>query len=104
MRFRAGLLLASLLTCSLAIPAIARAESGECREGALAVTGETTSQVLQKCGNPASVQVYPGTGGRYRRLPVEVWVYDRGEGTFPVVLRFVGSVLEEIRIVSRERY
>jgi hypothetical protein len=100
MRLRALLLLTVFL---LSISATARAESETCGP-ALAVTGEHTYEVFQNCGRPTWVKRYPGTGGRYRRLPVEIWMYDLGEGTFPRVLRFVNGILEEITVVSRERF
>ena len=95
--------LVALLTLSalLLLEGKARAESGVCRDGVLAVTGETTVEVLHNCGYPTYAKLYPATNGRYRRKLVEVWIYDLGEGSFPRVLRFVEGVLEEVKEVSR---
>jgi hypothetical protein len=93
---------ASLLLAALFFSGEARADSGSCRDGVLALTGDRTEEVLRKCGYPTWAKLYPGTKGRYRRPTVEVWIYDLGEGTFPRVLRFVAGVLEEIHEVSRE--
>jgi hypothetical protein len=89
------------LSVLLASPRKARAESGVCRDGVLAVTGETTVEVLHNCGYPTYAKLYPATNGRYRQKLVEVWIYDLGEGSFPRVLRFVEGVLEEVKEISR---
>jgi hypothetical protein len=86
----------------LTVSGSAYAESAQCRDGVLAVTGDRIDEVFAKCGNPTWARFYPGTKGRYGRLPVEIWTYDLGEGTFLRVLRFVDGVLEQIDVVSRE--
>jgi hypothetical protein len=50
-------------------------------------TGDTSFEVLKKCGRPASQQQISGANERF----VEQWYYEPGPGEFTRILTFVGT-------------
>jgi hypothetical protein len=94
-------ILTTTLAFALALSPGARAESTICREGALAVTGEHTDQVLANCGSPSRRQSYAVRMRRGRPMVIEEWVYDLGEHTFSRFLRFENDVLVQVVVLSR---
>ncbi|MDQ3774281.1 MAG: DUF2845 domain-containing protein [Pseudomonadota bacterium] len=59
--------------------------------------GDTSFEVLKKCGRPASQQQISGANERF----VEQWYYEPGPGAFQRILTFVGTRLVNIETVTR---
>ncbi|MBO1540646.1 DUF2845 domain-containing protein [Pseudomonas sp. OA65] len=83
----------------LSMGAMAEA-SMRCQKGIID-EGDTTADVLKKCGQPADRQVIEpivGSNGQvpYKSLPVERWVYGPSAGML-YYLRFLDGKLVEIR-------
>ena len=72
--------------------------------------GMAASEIVRRCGEPASVEVVeepifawrPG-GGRVRTgvTTTEYWIYDRGSTRFPARLTIRENVAEKIELLSR---
>jgi hypothetical protein len=88
----------------------AKAEALRCSQGS-AYEGDSRVSVLYKCGQPALKDTFcdpvyfPGTlqpvpspfaQSLVPCLPVEVWVYDRGQGNLIATVRFRGGVVQSI--------
>jgi hypothetical protein len=88
--FCVGMLLALLLSTA-PMAAAFRCENG------LAVVGDHSFQVLQKCGAPISQEVvgYTLSRDRKRELKMEHWVYGPTGGLY-YVLVFEGGILKKI--------
>ncbi len=59
--------------------------------------GDTSFEVLEKCGPPASQQQISGANERF----VEEWYYEPGPTAFKRILTFVGTRLVNIETVTR---
>jgi hypothetical protein len=73
-----------------------RADTFRCGTG-LVRPGDTSFEVLKKCGRPASQQQISGANERF----VEQWYYEPGPGAFQRILTFVGTRLVDIETVTR---
>ncbi|WP_138517110.1 DUF2845 domain-containing protein [Limnobacter alexandrii] len=88
----------------------AKAEALRCSQGS-AYEGDSRVSVLYKCGQPALKDTFcdpvyfPGTlhpvPSPFAQsvapcLPVELWVYDRGQGNLIATVRFRGGVVQSI--------
>ena len=88
----------------------AMAESLRCSQGS-AYEGDSRISVLYKCGQPALKDTFcdpvyfPGTlqpvpspfaQSVFPCLPVEVWIYDRGQGNLIATVRFRGGMVQSI--------
>lgn len=87
-----------------------KSESLRCSQGS-AYEGDSRVSVLYKCGQPALKDTFcdpvyfPGTlqpvpspfaQSVVPCLPVELWVYDRGQGNLIATVRFRGGVVQSI--------
>ena len=91
---------------TLLLGAFAAQADDEVRCGNYIVSSDMTpEQILQKCGEPTSRKETEGdvraanAGGGTRKVGVtrtEVWTYDRGYGTFPLVVTIVDGKVKSI--------
>jgi hypothetical protein len=86
--------------CLRAIAALAAGTAGadtfQCGTH-LVKPGDTSFEVLEKCGQPLSQQRISGENQRN----VEQWYYKPGPGSFERILTFVGTRLVNIETVTR---
>jgi hypothetical protein len=71
----------------------------------LVSTPLSVSELIQKCGQPSSKQTSTGDvrtkvgGGGTQKIgttTTEVWRYDRGSGSFPMIVTVVDGVIQSI--------
>jgi hypothetical protein len=71
----------------------------------LVSTPLSVTELIQKCGQPSSKQTSTGDvrakvgGGGTQKIgttTTEVWRYDRGSGSFPMIVTVVDGVIESI--------
>jgi len=75
--------------------------------------GDDAFSVIDKCGEPTNRQIITepiyasnGNGGTYPTGEVsrtEVWRYDRGPQSFPVIIKIADGVVQSIRFVKTPR-
>jgi Protein of unknown function (DUF2845) len=88
-------LIVAALFAGLAVSTV-RADTFRCGTH-LVRPGDTSFEVLKKCGRPASQQQISGANERF----VEQWYYEPGPTAFQRILTFVGTRLVDIEIVTR---
>ena len=101
--------------------ASASSQSLNCN-GMLAGSGDSATSLVQKCGQPLSIQQVcinvPDSGWVYQPywtngspqfmptqqcIPMEDWTYDRGQGRYLGIVRLRNGVVESIRDGDRNR-
>lgn len=92
---RRNRLIVAALFAGLAVSTV-RADTFRCGTG-LVRPGDTSFEVLKKCGRPASQQQISGANERF----VEQWYYEPGPTEFTRILTFVGTRLVNIETVTR---
>jgi len=88
-------LIVAALFAGVAVSTV-RADTFRCGTG-LVRPGDTSFEVLKKCGRPASQQQISGANERF----VEQWYYEPGPTEFTRILTFVGTRLVNIETVTR---
>jgi Protein of unknown function (DUF2845) len=88
-------LIVAALFAGLAVSTV-RADTFRCGTG-LVRPGDTSFEVLKKCGRPTSQQQISGANERF----VEQWYYEPGPTEFTRILTFVGTRLVNIETVTR---
>lgn len=98
------------VVCLVLFASPAKAEALRCTQGS-AYEGDSKVSVLYKCGQPALKDAFcdpvyfpgaphpvpfPFSQSVAPCLPVEVWVYDRGQGNLIATVRFRGGVVQSI--------
>jgi hypothetical protein len=88
-------LIVAALFAGLAVSTV-RADTFRCGTG-LVRPGDTSFEVLKKCGRPTSQQQISGANERF----VEQWYYEPRPTEFTRILTFVGTRLVNIETVTR---
>ena len=88
-------LIVAALFAGVAVSTV-RADTFRCGTG-LVRPGDTSFEVLKKCGPPASQQQISGANERF----VEQWYYEPGPTEFTRILTFAGTRLVNIETVTR---
>lgn len=101
---------AIVATCLYIVSWPAMSESLRCTQGSV-YEGDSRASVLFKCGQPAIKDTFcdpvyfpgnlhpvpqPFAQSVFPCLPVELWVYDRGQGNLFATLRFRGGSVQSI--------
>lgn len=101
---------AAILAAAVVLPAVAGADTFRCA-GSIIDTGLVAAEVLAKCGDPDSREVFEEpvraarvNGGTHvvGTVIIEHWVYDRGFGRFPAHLTFEEDRLTRIELLDRK--